>query len=891
MQQGRWQWLALAAGLQLSYFVMLTLVYQVAFTAVGVSSQFKNLLPLTFAAIFINSTAPSGGAAGVAVYVDDARQHGQSTTRTAVGTLLVLIADFGSFLMILAAGLIILFSRHNLQSYEFGAGIIMFLYVGGMALLLALGLWRPVALRRLLVKVQHGVNRVGQVIRRPMLLSEDWSAYQADEFEESAQLMAARPLLLGVTVGLALTGHAIELAALTAVFHAFSVPASLAVVVVGYAITMLFWIVSPTPNGIGVVEGLVPLVYVSLGVPAAEAALITLSFRGLAFWIPFLVGFVLLRRLPMFTSKERSLAYLGHVRVIAFLTAVMGVLNIVSAMTPALADRAALLGRYSPLAVTRGGNLTAVLAGFGLLLLSYGLAKRKQAAWFLTMTLLLVSVVSHLVKGLDYEEAALSLLLALYLFWQRAHFQGRSDPPSLRRAIWLIPASLLFTLLYGAIGFYLLDRHFSVNFSLDAAIRQTMIMFTQFYDPGLQPITGFGRYFAASIYIVGFLTIGLALLLVLRSVIIREPATEAQRAKAQAIVTQYGRSSLARFLLFSDKSYWFSAGGSVVGFVVKNSLAVALGDPIGPTEDGPSSITGFRDYCQKQGWPLAFYQTQPDYLAAYQAAGFEAIRTGHEAIIDLHSFTLAGKDGKQFRTAVNRMNRIGVRAEIVTPPLPSLLLAQLRDVSDEWLALMHGQEKQFSLGWFHDEYIGSSTVVVVYDELERVSAFANINPEYAKNEVTLDLMRRRNQVENGTMEFLFAVLLPWCQEQGFDTFNLGLSSLSGVGEEPEDPLAEKAMHYVYDHVNQYYNFQGLHAFKEKFRPTWEPRYIVFPNYATLPGVWAALALASSGDRYLIGNLRDLPPTLKRMARLVNERYQQRHKENENKTPSQTISVD
>lgn len=852
LQRGRWQWLALAAGLQLLYFVIYTMVYKAAFTTVGVDSKFRNLLPLTFAAIFINSTAPSGGAAGVAVYVDDARQRGQSSTRTAVGTLLVLIADFGSYLIFLAAGLIILFARHDLQSYEIAAGTIMLLYVSGMVLLLALGLWRPVALRWLLVNVQNGVNRVGRALRRPTLLSEDWSAYQVREFEESAQLMAAQPLLLAVTVGIALTGHTVGLASLAAVFRAFSIRASLAVVIAGYAMTILFWIVSPTPNGIGVVEGLMPLVFVSLGVPHTEATLITLSFRGLAFWMPFVVGFMLLRQLPMFTPAERSLAYLGHVRLIAFLTAVMGLLNIVSAMTPALANRAALLEQYSPLAVTHGGDLTAVLAGFGLLLLSYGLAKRKRVAWFLTLSLLLLSTISHLVKGLDYEEATLALLLALYLFWQRTHFQARSDPPSLQRAVWLVPAALLFTLFYGTVGFHLLDRHFSVNFSLDAAGRQTVAMFTQFYDPGLEPLTGFGRYFAASIYVVGFLTLGLTLMLVLRSVIIREPATEEERAQAQKIVRQYGRSTLARLLLFPDKSYWFSPGGSVVGFAVKGGTAVALGDPIGPAEDSMAAIAGFCDYCRRQGWQPAFYQALPDYLDAYRAAGLEAICTGHEAIVDLHHFTLEGKAGKPFRTAVNHMAKIGYRAEIIPPPLNPLLLAQLRDVSDEWLTMMHGKEKQFSLGWFHDEYVGHCTVIVVYNALGRIAAFANLIPEYTKNEATVDLMRCRRGVENGMMEYLFAVLLPWCKAQGYDSFNLGLSSLSGVGEDSDDPIAEKAMHDVDNPINQFYNFQGLHTFKEKFHPTWEPRYLVFPGYAALPGVWTAIVRASSGDGSMLG---------------------------------------
>ncbi|MCB9419393.1 MAG: flippase-like domain-containing protein [Ardenticatenaceae bacterium] len=884
LRGGRWQWVALAAVLQLGYYATTSLLYQVSFTAVGVHTRWRNLLPLTFAAVFVNSTAPSGGAAGVALYVDEAVRRGQSGAKTAVGSLLVLIADFGAFLVLLTIALGTLFTRHNLLSYEIITGSIMYLYVGGMTALLGLGLWRPKALLRVLQTVQNSVNRVGGWFRNPTLVRADWAAHNADEFAASAHTIAAQPRKLLPVLAAAFLTHAFDLASLFAIFRAFNLAAPLGVIIAGYSMTLLFWIVSPTPNGIGVVEGLMPLVYTSLGLPTAAATIITLAFRGLTFWIPFLVGFALLRRLPIFASPQRGLARLGQVRLIAILTGAMGLINVLSASTPALADRAALLEKYSPLAVTRGSNLTAVLAGFALIVLAYGLTQRKRTAWAVTLVVLLVSAVSHLLKGLDYEEATLAIFLAIYLLWQRAQFQARSDAPSLRQGVNALFSALAFTLVYGMTGFYLLDRHYSVNFSLDAALRQTVVMFTQFYDPGLQPITGFGRYFAASIYVVGGVTLVYALVVLLRPVILRQPATAAEWEQAKQIVEKYGRSTLARFVLFHDKSYWFSPGGSVVGYAARAKTAVALGDPIGPVEDGAAAITGFRDFCHRQGWQPAFYQTLPDYVELYRAAGFDVVRTGHEAIVDLHTFTLDGKAGKPFRTPINKLSRLNYRADIVQPPLSRELLRELREVSDEWLVMMHGKEMRFSLGWFNDDYIGSSTVIVIRDETGRATAFANVVPEYAQKEASIDLMRRRHEMENGTMEFLFGSLLLWCKEQGYDTFNLGLSSLSGVGEAPDDPAAEKAMHYVYDHINQFYNFQGLHNFKEKFNPIWEPRFVVFPGYASLPSIWLALARASSGDDFLRGYMRELPPMLRQMAKLVSERFNQQqaaHKENGN----------
>ena len=88
------------------------------------------------------------------------------------------------------------------------------------------------------------------------------------------------------------------------------------------------------------------------------------------------------------------------------------------------------------------------------------------------------------------------------------------------------------------------------------------------------------------------------------------------------------------------------------------------------------------------------------------------------------------------------------------------------------------------------------------------------------------------------------------QERRYDGFNLGLSALSGVGKTKSSPRIEKALHYFYEHLNHFYNFKGLHGFKEKFHPRWESRYLVYPRNAALPDIIVALVRADSGDRLL-----------------------------------------
>ncbi len=546
-----------------------------------------------------------------------------------------------------------------------------------------------------------------------------------------------------------------------------------------------------------------------------------------------------------FAPSEDTLVHL-----VALLTALMGAINFLSAITPAMQYRLRLLERYSPFTVTRGGHLTSALAGFALFLLSVSLWRRKQMGWLLTIVILILSIFVHLFKGLDYEEATLAALLAGLLFYLRPYFHARSDTPSIQQGLQVLAAALAFTLAYGVIGFYLLDRHFRVNFGLWAAIRQTVVMFTQFYDPGLQPITGFGRYFAASIYAVGAATIGYAFVMLLRPVLNRRLATDEDRSRAGDIVHAHGQTALARYAVLEDKKFFFTPSNTLISYVVENRVALALGDPIGPSEDFANAISSFKSLCSSNDWLPAFYQVMPDCLNKYKDADLESLLLGQEAIVDLSKFTLEGSENKTLRNSYNKMVKNGYHYDVVQPPFSPRMLRELNTISNEWLSSRGATEMRFSLGWFDEAYLNTCPILLVRDREGFIEAFANIVTEFQNNGVAVDLMRHRAHVESGLMDFLFVSLLTWAKEQKYSTFNLGLSALSGVGEHSDAAPIERALRYIYTNVNRFYNFRGLHAFKEKFHPTWSPRYLIYPSPASLPAVSVALIRAQYGSEML-----------------------------------------
>lgn len=223
-----------------------------------------------------------------------------------------------------------------------------------------------------------------------------------------------------------------------------------------------------------------------------------------------------------------------------------------------------------PFELQASGRLFSAMTGFMMLTLASNLLRRKRLAWCLAIALLIVSIVSHVVKGLDIEEALLSGVLLVQLLWMRQVFTAQSDRPSVIQGVRVLVGSLVFTLAYGTAGFFLLDRHYSQVFTFSGAIWQTLALFFTENNAGIQPTNELGKFFIDSVYIIGVFTLLYALWMLFRPVLFRGAASAAEREQAKNIVVQYGQSSLAHFTLLPDKSYYFSpSGNTVIAYVPK----------------------------------------------------------------------------------------------------------------------------------------------------------------------------------------------------------------------------------------------------------------------------------------------------------------------------------
>jgi phosphatidylglycerol lysyltransferase len=295
-------------------------------------------------------------------------------------------------------------------------------------------------------------------------------------------------------------------------------------------------------------------------------------------------------------------------------------------------------------------------------------------------------------------------------------------------------------------------------------------------------------------------------------------------------------------LLFDDERSAF------VMYGVLGRTWVAMGDPVGPLDRLNTVIRLFLERCDDFGGVPVFYEVKPAHLHRYADFGLTLVKLGEEAKVDLQRFTLEGGQSARIRQTVRRLERDRGTFRMIDVPLVPAILDELEVVSNEWLAEKAAAEKGFSLGYFDRGYLERFPVAVIERD-GRIEAFANVWPGAGGVELSVDLMRHRRDAPNGVMEALFVHLILWGKEQGYQWFTLGMAPLSGFEQSPVASLWNRMGTFIYEHGGTLYNFQGLRAYKEKFNPVWEPRYLACPGGLRLPRILADVsALVAGGYR-------------------------------------------
>ena len=604
-----------------------------------------------------------------------------------------------------------------------------------------------------------------------------------------------------------------------------------------YLMAQVAGLVSQVPGGLGVFES-VMLLLLRPDVPAPQVIGALLVYRLVYYLFPLALAALLLGLYELARIRTQTallLRFIGQSvpaiapRLFGVLTFAAGALLLFSGATPAVPVRLSWLNEVLPLPLLEVSHFLGSLVGAALLLLSWGIGRRLDAAYHAAVVLLGAGAVFSLAKGLDYEEALLLSVLLVALLMSRRYFYRPTsllgDPLS---PSWLAAAvaALAGSVWLGLFAY----RH--VDYSQELWWRFTL--------HGDAP-----RFLRAS---VG----GIALLVIVAVVrLLRPPKDEpsfpvdVDLDRVRAVVRDSSDTTAHLALLGDKRLLWSESGRSFVMYGKEGRSWVAMGDPVGAEEERRELVWSFHELCDRHGGWTIFYEADAESLPLYLDLGLTPLKIGEEARVPLEGFSLEGSGRKSLRYARTRMEREGAVFSIVPVEGIAAVLPELRAISDAWLAEKNTREKRFSLGSFSEPYLLSCPAAVVKKN-GAIIAFANLWPGGGREELSVDLMRFRPDAPRGMMEYLFVELMLWGSAQGYRWFNLGMVPLAGLEDRALAPFWSRLGARVFRHGEHFYNFQGLRQFKEHFDPQWRPKYLISPGGFALPRILTNLAALISG---------------------------------------------
>ena len=599
-----------------------------------------------------------------------------------------------------------------------------------------------------------------------------------------------------------------------------------------YAIAITAGIISHVPGGVGVFEAVMLLASGTQVPPEAMLGALLLN-RGIYYVLPLVLATGLL---TAYELRSGVAAPVGRVavrlspRLMAALTLVAGLWLLVSGVTPLTEDARELLATLSvPLPLIEASHFLGSVAGFGLLLLARGLLHQLDAAWWAALGLSIIAAILALPKGIALNEAALLATLAILLLISRRQFDRRSSlfaqrlEPGWLLALGGVIAACAWVLFfaYQEVGY---SNALWWQFELDAQAPRS-----------LRALMGVA---------LTALAFGLWQLLRPPAGKVAQPSLE-EIERAAAIV-RASPTSDGCYALMGDKQLLFSPSGkSFLMFGKQGRSWVSLFGPLGDSHEWPDLVWRFVELAAAHGGRAAFYQVHPATLPLYLDCGLHAFKLGEHAHVTLPDFDLKGAKRANLRSGVNRGEREGLCFDVVPAGEVAALLPELRAVSDAWLGQQKMREKGFSVGRFDASYLQRLPVAVVRRE-GRVVAFANLLTTDAAQEASVDLMRYTPDAPPGTMDFLFAKILLHLQARGYQSFGLGMSPMAGMAERRRAPRWQRLGRLLFEYGERFYNFRGLHSFKDKFEPVWEARYLTAPGGVAPLFVLADVATLISG---------------------------------------------
>jgi lysyl-tRNA synthetase class 2 len=529
----------------------------------------------------------------------------------------------------------------------------------------------------------------------------------------------------------------------------------------------------------------------------------------------------------------------GLPSIAAAVAGAVGVVNLISAVTPNIAWRHHLLLQLEPVAAVPLFHALAVPASVALVVTAWHLRLRRRRALHAAVALTVALGFLSLLKGLDFEEALLSFAAAAALWWGREAFCVRHEALRRQRALRGFAALAAGAFVAASLAVWLLAARGAGPLTV-AHDTLDLLVWTK-------GSLGFGDELAwipAALGLLGLAAIvGGAALLFRPLAPSRDLPAAVEREAAFSLVRSHGRDTLAFFKLRRDVHYFFSSDRrAFAAYRVESGVLLVAGDPVGADDALPGLVRELVAFAEVRGLRVGVVGASDRLLELWSQAGLRALYIGDEAIVDAASLDLEGRRVRKLRQAIARVERAGFRAEAhELGTLSPERLAELEAIASSWLA--GGPERGFAMAMdsLRGEHQQQSVVVLGLDAGGVCRGFLHFVPAYGRAAASLSFMRRDREAPNGLTEFLVARALELLGERGFDEVSLNFAAFRRFLVRPANRV-ERAIGRLLALANPFFQIESLYRFNAKFSPRWEPRYLVFESRLALPRVGLATLL-------------------------------------------------
>ncbi|WP_432080556.1 phosphatidylglycerol lysyltransferase domain-containing protein [Streptomyces sp. WAC 04229] len=574
------------------------------------------------------------------------------------------------------------------------------------------------------------------------------------------------------------------------------------------------------------------------------------------------------RRLPRGPRPENVPLLVGRA------CALVGLLDIAAGVFPrfrhsrmhALAE--VLPGSFGPFAAA-----LSLSAGVLLLLLAHGLKRRKRRAWRAAVALLPVGAVAQFGYRHSILGVLISLALLAPLLRHRDQFAALPDPRSRWRALAnfvLMGAGSL------ALGLLVVNAHpHRMIGAPSLADRITHVLYGLFGVEGPVDYAGNTSWTVAfSLGALGLLTAVTTIYLAFRPEHPAARLTEEDESRLRALLARHGgRDSLGHFALRRDKAVVFSPSGkAAVTYRVVSGVMLASGDPIGDVEAWPGAIERFMDEARAHSWtPAVMGCSETGGEVWTRETGLDALELGDEAVVDVVDFSLAGRAMRNVRQMVKRIERAGYETRVRrVADLPDAELDRVRRAADAWRGTDTERGFSMALGRVGDPADGDCLIATAHKQDAEPGEYGDLKAvlhfvPWGSDGVSLDLMRRDRAADPGMNELLIVAALQAAPKLGIARVSLNFAMFRAAlarGEKIGAGPVLRAWRGLLVFLSRWFQIESLYKFNAKFRPRWEPRFVVYRSSSDLPRIGFA-AMQAEG---FVTLTPPLPQSLRRRTR-------------------------